>query len=216
MTIDDVLLELSKFNDSATDLLDKYSGVFDKLDEATQEKLKEIQNTLPITLNQNGVLVDKDGNEISVGNALKLEGKSLQEVKTLYYEYYSTKLASINLGTKNANTWFDLGNVKVTPKYDGIYLIIAQVRIWLSGWHGTDYGWKKARIVVGEEEREVGFMFNKYNADTNLDSSHILTTITPVKAGEVIKIQGYIDNLTKEIQISNGNGSTVLLAIKIG
>jgi len=86
----DLATELAKLNAQAAELLAKYDGAFEKLDEETQNKIIEIQDkaaelqarieALGFKFDENGILVKEDGSEISVGNALKLGGKSLEEI----------------------------------------------------------------------------------------------------------------------------------------
>ena len=86
----DLATELANLNAQATELLAKYNGAFEKLDEETQNKIIELQNkaaelqaqieSLGFKFDENGILVKEDGSEISVGNALKLGGKSWEEL----------------------------------------------------------------------------------------------------------------------------------------
>ncbi len=87
----DLATELANLNALATELLAKYNGAFEKLDEETQNKITLLQDkaaelqaqieSLGFKFDENGILVKEDGSEISVGNALKLGGKSLDEIK---------------------------------------------------------------------------------------------------------------------------------------
>ena len=86
----DLATEIANLNAQAAELLAKYNGAFDRLDEETQNKILEIQNkaqelqaqieSLGFKFDDNGILVKEDGSELSVGNALKLGGKSLEEI----------------------------------------------------------------------------------------------------------------------------------------
>ena len=86
----DLATELANLNAKATELLAKYNGAFEKLDEETQNKIIELQDkaaelqaqieSLGFKFDENGILVKEDGSEISVGNALKLGGKSLDKL----------------------------------------------------------------------------------------------------------------------------------------
>ena len=87
----DLATEIANLNAQAAELLAKYNGAFDRLDEETQNKILELQNkaqelqtqieSLGFKFDDNGILVKEDGSEINVGNALKLGGKSLEEIQ---------------------------------------------------------------------------------------------------------------------------------------
>ena len=87
----DLATELANLNAQAAELLAKYNGAFEKLDEESKNKIIELQDkaaelqaqieSLGFKFDENGILVKEDGSEISVGNALKLGGISLEEIK---------------------------------------------------------------------------------------------------------------------------------------
>ena len=66
--MDDTAVEIAKLNETATDLLNKYDNAFDSIDERKDEALNKIKDAY-------------DSGKVAMAeNALKLEGKSLQEI----------------------------------------------------------------------------------------------------------------------------------------
>ncbi|GAB6045076.1 hypothetical protein JCM11957_06740 [Caminibacter profundus] len=97
----DLALELADLNTNARELLSKYDGVFAQLDTETQNKILTLQTTaddlkaqiesLGLKFDDNGILVKEDGSELSVGNALRLGGETLEEIKAYKKTFGITK-----------------------------------------------------------------------------------------------------------------------------
>ena len=120
----DLATEIANLNAQAAELLAKYNGAFDRLDEETQNKILELQNkaqelqtqieSLGFKFDDNGILVKEDGSEISVGNALKLGGKSLEEVKIFAVAFLSGPYsynAQYKNNWKNAHCFINGDNI---------------------------------------------------------------------------------------------------------
>jgi len=116
----DLATEIANLNAQAAELLAKYNGAFKKLDEETQNKILELQSKAQalqaqiessgFKFDDNGILVREDGSEISVGNALKLGGKSLEDIATNNIDIYNWNLNgsySFSENNFNSNTLYE-------------------------------------------------------------------------------------------------------------
>jgi len=113
----DLATEIANLNAQAAELLAKYNGAFEKLDEETQNKILELQDkatelqaqieSLGFKFDENGILVKNDGSELSVGNALKLGGKSLEEVYKLKQFIMSN---DVDVSIDVDSTWVEIAD----------------------------------------------------------------------------------------------------------
>ena len=114
----DLATEIANLNAQAAELLAKYNGAFKKLDEETQNKILELQSKAQalqaqiessgFKFDDNGILVREDGSEISVGNALKLGGKSLEEINHLKQFVVSD---DVDVSIDVDSTWVEIADV---------------------------------------------------------------------------------------------------------
>ena len=224
----DLATELANLNVQAAELLAKYNGAFEKLDEETQNKITLLQDkaaelqtqieSLGFKFDENGILVKEDGSEISVGNALKLGGKSLDEINlNLTFVKWSTNLQTYSISDPGPNVWFELPDFKITIPEDGTYFINVVARMW--GPDGSADRWWKSKITInGNDDNElVSFAFNLYSLATNSDLSQSFSGIKSLKTGDVLQVHGYVYNHTgTSISYGDSNGNSSILAIKIG
>ncbi|USH01062.1 hypothetical protein K6Q96_08920 [Grimontia kaedaensis] len=159
-------------------------------------------------------VVDNKVDEIDAEVAAFKAGTIIQEGGGLYFEQYDTGSKNINLGAKPANLWIPIP-IKVTVNQDGLYAIFTSIRQWSSV--NTGYQWNKYRVKVADEQRRVVFGFNKNNLNSNIDLTVGATFVTPAKAGDVIAVDVYWQNVAPaSLYIGDINGSSSLLAIKVG
>ncbi|WP_281545904.1 hypothetical protein [Grimontia sp. SpTr1] len=159
-------------------------------------------------------VVDNKVDDIDAAVAAFTNGTIIQEGGGLYFEQYDTGSKNINLGTKPANLWIPIP-IKVTVNQDGLYAIFTSIRQWSSV--NSSYQWNKYRVKVADEQRRVVFGFNKNSLNANIDLTVGATFVTPAKAGDDIDVEVYWHNLgPSPLIISDVNGSSSLLAIKVG
>jgi len=205
----DLATELANLNAQAAELLAKYNGAFEKLDEETQNKIIELQDkaaelqaqieSLGFKFDENGILVKEDGSEISVGNALKLGGKSLEEIKSKVIFFYlrDTEMTStgdvIITGFNNKiidthNSFDGENGIFKCPK-GGIYRIFTQVSFYKG--NGDDTQSLKF-LINGNPTKDLLINNNATNADIELSQN--FEYIVNLEEGDEVKIQiGSID-----------------------
>jgi len=142
----------------------------------------------------------------------------LSHYPTLTYVEYTTGTSFMSISQPKANTWFDLPHVKITIPENGIYVVTYDARISQQDLSTNRY-WKKSRVLKNGTEitKSVLFGFDKNDTDINQDSTVSKTFIDSFVKGEVLQLQGYWANYTSGSTVySNINGSTSIVAIKIG
>jgi len=122
----DLATELANLNAKATELLAKYNGAFEKLDEETQNKITLLQDkaaelqtqieSLGFKFDENGILIKEDGSEISVGNALKLGGKDITYFLTRELDFDSGWISQYDSNVKKIPIQFNTCLIKVFAK----------------------------------------------------------------------------------------------------
>jgi hypothetical protein len=155
-----------------------------------------------------------------------MEGKLMAKISDLLgsisrtnpvYVEYNTNCVKKSISAPGKDTWFDLPEVTITIPEDGLYLLNANIRFWQD--KNTDYKWKKHRILVnGNEDTKLNwFGINTSTESSYLDSSHSLSIYYRFNKDVVLKVQGYIgSNQSGDVHYSDGNGSSSILAYKIG
>jgi len=136
----DLATELANLNAKATELLAKYNGAFERLDKESQKKLVEIQSkaeelkkaledvNLSLKINSDGILVKEDGSEISVGNALKLGGKSLEEVRIkVFSKQFNTSIINITNTSSSPRIIDELSFENFEVKAGYKYVVIGKI-----------------------------------------------------------------------------------------
>lgn len=108
----DVVEELASLNTQAKELLERYDGVFSKLDEKTQQALLDIASKSEKGLNDITALL-QSGKVAEAENALKLGGKSLEELSSSFsnvkvYDFPFNSSYSTTNNDYDANTLFDV------------------------------------------------------------------------------------------------------------
>jgi len=205
----DLTDELAGLNENARLLLEKYDGVFAQLDEQSKQALIDIANKSDEGLQAIQTLLD-NGSVAEAENALKLGGKSLDEVLNSVEKSFfnivrhdditgtgDIKVSSYNENIISSNVEVDLENGTIKILRDGTYCLTAQ---WsFTGGDGDDT--QEYQFFVNDSSVYVMLDNNSMTGD-GIEALHNMTYIIDLKVDDVIQFGIYNINTGTILDIS--------------
>jgi len=187
---------------------------YDVYDKAETVSKAQITGSTPLAGLNADLLDGKHASDLA--NVDLSNVSSLGALKDFKYQLYSTEQNTYSISAPGANVWFNLPHINMTVGENGIYLIIANIRMWQVT-QTTNQKMKKQRILLNGNKLFTFLGLNPANSASNLDGTTTGTYIAPLKFGDVLQVQGYIAvNQSGDVYSSNVDGSSVLAIIKIG